>query len=296
MNRVEFLQELEKGLARVSPDERVAALQYYTEYFDDAGPAEEEQVILQLGSPSQVAADIMASWGLAETEPAPAESGLVAAAQSEAAGEEAAEGSEGAGASSQLDGRPVPALQLQELPGGGAGSPHGPPPPVAYRSPPPFRSGETVPLPPPPASLQRVTQAAQQAAATASEAVQQVAGNLPVRAILLILAAILLAPVILGLGGGLIGVATGALVVLCVLPVVGIAVVAAGGAVAGVGISILGAATSSGLLMLGLGLLTMAIGLFFTYGGAKLIGWAIPAAVRGIKWLFNKIKSVIQGV
>ena len=39
MNKSEFLENLREGLQGVAPEERVAALQYYTEYLDDAGIA-----------------------------------------------------------------------------------------------------------------------------------------------------------------------------------------------------------------------------------------------------------------
>lgn len=61
MNKSDFLQQLEQELAGVSPDERVAALQYYNEYFDDAGIEQEDEVIQELDSPQKIAADIRAA-------------------------------------------------------------------------------------------------------------------------------------------------------------------------------------------------------------------------------------------
>jgi uncharacterized membrane protein len=60
MNRSEFFKKLEQGLSRVPNDERNAALDYYNEYFDDAGPENEQKVIEELGSPAQIAARIKA--------------------------------------------------------------------------------------------------------------------------------------------------------------------------------------------------------------------------------------------
>jgi uncharacterized membrane protein len=60
MNRSEFFMKLEQGLSRVSREERDAALDYYNEYFDDAGPENEQKVIEELGSPAQIAARIKA--------------------------------------------------------------------------------------------------------------------------------------------------------------------------------------------------------------------------------------------
>lgn len=60
MNRIEFMTELAALLQDVPVEERVEAMQYYNDYFDDAGEENEEQVILELGSPKKVAATIKA--------------------------------------------------------------------------------------------------------------------------------------------------------------------------------------------------------------------------------------------
>ncbi len=60
MNRSEFMARLEKLLTGISEEERSEALQYYEDYFDDAGPANEQKVIQELGSPEKVAATIRA--------------------------------------------------------------------------------------------------------------------------------------------------------------------------------------------------------------------------------------------
>ena len=60
MNRSEFFKKLEQALSRVSEEERIAALDYYNEYFDDAGEENEQKVIEELGSPAQIAARIRA--------------------------------------------------------------------------------------------------------------------------------------------------------------------------------------------------------------------------------------------
>ena len=48
MNRVDFMKQLESLLQNISPAEREEALQYYNEYFNDAG-AENEQAEYQKG-------------------------------------------------------------------------------------------------------------------------------------------------------------------------------------------------------------------------------------------------------
>lgn len=55
MNRQEFLEKLRLLLGDLSEEEREEAIQYYEDYFADAGPEMEEQVIRELGSPEKVA-------------------------------------------------------------------------------------------------------------------------------------------------------------------------------------------------------------------------------------------------
>lgn len=58
MNREQFIRELERLLKDLPAGEREAAIQYYNDYFDDAGAENEAQVIRELGSPAQVAGTI----------------------------------------------------------------------------------------------------------------------------------------------------------------------------------------------------------------------------------------------
>lgn len=60
MSRKEFMDRLEALLAVIPAEERSEALQFYTDYSEDAGAENEEQVIKELGSPEQVAAMIKA--------------------------------------------------------------------------------------------------------------------------------------------------------------------------------------------------------------------------------------------
>lgn len=60
MNRYEFMRQLEVLLADITPNERKEALQFYNDYFDDAGAENEQDVIKALGSPAKVAATIKA--------------------------------------------------------------------------------------------------------------------------------------------------------------------------------------------------------------------------------------------
>ena len=60
MTKDAYLKKLKGKLKRLPQEEVEAAVDYYSEYFDDAGEENTEQVILQLGSPSNVASQILA--------------------------------------------------------------------------------------------------------------------------------------------------------------------------------------------------------------------------------------------
>lgn len=58
MTRQEFLHRLWELLADVTPEERNEALRFYNEYFDEAGPEQELELLKELGSPEKVASII----------------------------------------------------------------------------------------------------------------------------------------------------------------------------------------------------------------------------------------------
>lgn len=60
MNRVEFMQQLERLLMDISENDRLDAIAYYNDYFDEAGTENEAQVMRELGSPEKVATTIKA--------------------------------------------------------------------------------------------------------------------------------------------------------------------------------------------------------------------------------------------
>ncbi len=72
MNRIEFMTELASLLQDVPAEERRDAMQYYNDYFDDAGEDQEQQVIEELESPKKVAEKIKADMaGFREEEEKP---------------------------------------------------------------------------------------------------------------------------------------------------------------------------------------------------------------------------------
>lgn len=68
MNRIEFMDQLKDLLREISVEEREEALQYYEDYFADAGEEHEAEVIRELGSPQKVAATIKADLKCGSTD------------------------------------------------------------------------------------------------------------------------------------------------------------------------------------------------------------------------------------
>lgn len=64
MNKHEYLAELNKELKKLPDEERQNAIQYYMEYFDDAGPENEQRVIMELGHPKDVANTLLSDYAI----------------------------------------------------------------------------------------------------------------------------------------------------------------------------------------------------------------------------------------
>ena len=58
MNRIEYMNRLRALLSDIPAEEREEAMQYYNDYFDDAGVENEMDVIKELGSPENLAKSI----------------------------------------------------------------------------------------------------------------------------------------------------------------------------------------------------------------------------------------------
>lgn len=59
MTKNEYLARLKSCLECIDASEREAAVQFYTEYFEDAGEENAEKVMAELGSPEKLARDII---------------------------------------------------------------------------------------------------------------------------------------------------------------------------------------------------------------------------------------------
>ena len=62
MSRNEYMAALRRALSGLPEEERASALRYYEEYFDDAGPENEQKVISELGAPEKIAEQILADY------------------------------------------------------------------------------------------------------------------------------------------------------------------------------------------------------------------------------------------
>ncbi len=71
MTRDEFLRRLSAALESLPDEEREAALEYYEEYFADAGPENEQDVLEELGSPEEAARQILAGSSVRDIVPTP---------------------------------------------------------------------------------------------------------------------------------------------------------------------------------------------------------------------------------
>ena len=61
MNREDYLRQLRKYLKRLPKEDYDNAMEYFTEYFDEAGPEGEQAAINELGSPKQAAGEVLAN-------------------------------------------------------------------------------------------------------------------------------------------------------------------------------------------------------------------------------------------
>jgi len=64
MNKAEFLKQLMRKLKNLPAHEVNEALAYYDEYLSDAGPENEAAAIAELGTPAEVAANIISEYAV----------------------------------------------------------------------------------------------------------------------------------------------------------------------------------------------------------------------------------------
>lgn len=251
MNRAEFMSRLASLLQDVPLAEREEALQYYNDYFDDAGEGNEETTIASLGSPEEIAKSIKA--GLAD-------------------GQNAGEFTESGfyGYEQKSKNQVMSTEQMQNANQGGGqnrqGDPYGPQ----------GNTGGNAYGTQPNAGNQKVK--------------EPLSGG---KIALIILLAVLLSPVWIGVLGGIFGGSAGLLAglfgILIGFLVVGVVLTVVGAVLFVTGIVAIFGAPLGGLCLMGGGLIMVALGLVFVWLTVIIVGMAIPALIRGIVSLCNRI-------
>lgn len=59
MTKIDYLAKLDKYLRKLPKEDYQEAMDYFSEYFEEAGPENEAQVIAELGTPKEAARDII---------------------------------------------------------------------------------------------------------------------------------------------------------------------------------------------------------------------------------------------
>ena len=251
MNRAEFMSRLSSLLQDVPLAEREEALQYYNDYFDDAGEGNEESTIASLGSPEEIAKSIKAGLTDGQNAGEFTDSGFYSYEQKSKnqvmSTEQMQHADQGDGQNRQGD------------PYGPQGNTGG----NAYGTQPDSGSQKTK---------------------------ESMSGG---KLALIILLAVLLSPVWIGVLGGIfggfVGLLGGALGIFVAFLVVGVVLTVVGAVLFVTGIAAIFGAPLGGLCLMGGGLIMVALGLVFVWLTVIIVGMAIPALVRGIVSLCNRI-------
>lgn len=267
MNKTEFMSQLERLLQNISVQERQEALQYYEDYFADAGPENEQAVIEALGNPARVAENIRRDLY-------------------------------GAGYGDGYEARkPVTGRELTEYEPvrQGMGEAAGPAPGPAVAAAAPPWQGIPQPAPAWNSGGQNGGQGGQQGQAGKTGLSGWVIA-------LIVIACILCLPVVGGLLRGAVGLIAGALGIVLGLAagwfclILGFGVAALVCFVVGIFVSVVGVAGMglhplAGIGLVGSGLIVVGVGILFMMLAVAMAGIVTPAIFRGIGRLFSKRKK-----
>ena len=281
MNREEFMRRLTELLSDVPPMEREEAIQYYNDYFDDAGAENESGVIASLGTPEDLARTIKAGLSDGGNGGEFTESGFSGYTQvhkdevmrtDEAASRTHDTGSNGSNGT-QSNNSYYENAYYQRTDGKGI---YGGREDARKQSNPYEQTG----------SGSGHASGAQQA----SPQKQGMSGGMVV---LIVILAVLTSPIWLGLLGGLFGVVVGIVGALFGLffafLAVGIVLIVVAVALLIAGFAMLFTVPLGGLCVIGTSLILFALGLVFIWLMVFMVGLAIPAVVKGISALGRKL-------
>ncbi|MCM1123747.1 MAG: DUF1700 domain-containing protein [Eubacterium sp.] len=310
MNRAEFMRRLTGLLGDVPPTEREEAIQYYNDYFDDAGAENESSVIASLGSPEELARSIKAglndgggSGEFTET----GFSGYTQAHKDEmiragemgtggsAAGQENTGGSNGRGNNAQNNNSYYQGGYYQRS---GDGVYSGREDTRKYQNP-YEQNGSNYSY----HDAAGGSSANAQGSAAGGSAGSAAGGNYnytqPKKGMsggtiaVIVILAVLTSPVWIGLLGGVFGVAVGLLAALAVIflafLVVGVALIVASFALLITGVAMVFSVPLGGVCLVGSSLIVFSVGLVFVWLMVLMAGTAIPAFVRGVCSLCRRL-------
>ncbi len=322
MNRAEFMRRLAELLGDVAPTEREEAIQYYNDYFDDAGTENESGVIASLGTPEELARTIKAGLNDGGSGGEFTESGFSGYAQMpkdeiirpedvnaskqtkdtrsrgwSGGGHDDGVSRENSGSERYKDEGNDGLGQQGTQTGSGSGYYDG----AYYRRP----EGDSVygnrqdrrkDNNPYGQSNEQNTSHGQYGYGTGSTYSQAKAEKEPMSGgmiVLIVIVAVLTSPVWLGLLGGLFGVAVSLVATLFALfltfLIIGAVFVVVAIALLVTGIGLVFSAPFAGLCLIGTALALFALGLVAIWVMVALAGTAIPALVRGIGSLCQRI-------
>ena len=268
MDRAEFMRRLTALLNDVPPAEREEAIQYYNDYFEDAGEGNEQGVIASLGSPEELAKSIKAGLQDGGSMGEFTESGFRGyeeqrrneIMQMQSREESTADSGTAGGQTSAYGGSQGSTYGGPGGPGstyGPAGSQDG-----HYGQP----AGNT---PPPKEGLS--------------------GGMIALIVILAVLSSPVWVSLLGGLFGGSVGLIAGLFGVFLAFLIVGVVLIVVGIALIITGIVAMFGAPLGGLCLIGTGMVLMAVGLVFMWLMVLVVGTAIPALIRGIVNLCRRI-------
>ena len=320
MNRAEFMRRLTELLGDVAPTEREEAIQYYNDYFDDAGEENESGVIASLGTPEELARTIKAGLNDGGNSGEFTESGFsgytqmpkdeivkvkdedaagrtdtgagqAGAAYSEAAGSGEAQGSgEFRGTQSgngYYEGAYYKRPEGDGVYGGRQDTRN-------YRN--PYEESGSRESSAGRTYGQNTSYEQSGSYGTGTSYGQGKAAKEPMSGgmiALIVVLAVLTSPVWIGLLGGFLGVAAGLIAVLFALfltfLIIGVVFIVVAIALLVTGVTLLFSAPLAALCVIGCGLVLFALGLVGIWVMVALAGLAIPAFVRGIVSLCQKI-------
>lgn len=284
MNRADFMKNLSELLADVPPTEREEAIQYYNDYFDDAGEENEQSVIASLGTPQQLADTIRAGLtdgGNAGEFTEKGFSGYEPKKSNEVMKLNSADENGGSGNRDSYNGQNNRSNQ-NAYSNQGYYSNQNTYDNQGYNSNQSYNNNQN-------SYNSRNTYDNQGGTAAKPYKKQMSSGTI----VLIVILCILASPILLGVGGGLlgavIGIFGGLFGIVIGFGAAAVALIAVGVCLFVYGIVLTFGMPLAGLCLIGAGMICMAIGLFCLWLTVLVCGGLIPVIAKGIAKLFNSI-------